>query len=177
MVTRARATVGALLLLVFAGFATIPVAAQTPVLITQTPIVVNGAGNTIGITMPVTNNGTVQASSMKVISIQMSTAQLLAPSSLPISVGNILPNGTLQIDASFNGRGLTVGARYLLTVRGTYVIGNSTSAFSLNRFVTIPSPAQLLIGINKTDGLLLRVQAASGDSIAYFGAKDSNGLA
>lgn len=110
MVRRLQIVVAIFSLLPLVSLAAVATAAQTPLLITQTPTVISGAGDTIGIVLPVTNSGAVQASGVKITSIQMSAAQLLTPSNLPISLGNIPTKETFQIEASFNGSHLTVGA-------------------------------------------------------------------
>lgn len=164
-------------LVVLMALAETRVSAQAPFFTTSTPGVVSGAGGTLGVTLPVSNSGTVRASSVKITSIQLSTAPLIAPTTFPFSPGDIPAGSTFLILASFNGNLLTVGAHYLFSVRGTYSFGNSIFGFTVNRFVTIPGPPRFLLGINKTDQLLLEAQAATGETVDYFGPKDTNGLA
>ena len=178
MAARVRTSLTVLSLMALILLRAVPAGAQTPILTTQSPFVVNGVGNVLSISFDIINTGTVQISNFKVTAIQFSTARLIAPSSFAgLEISTVPPGGGTLIETTFDSSGLVVGKSYLLTIRGTYSLGNSTSGFALNRFIAIPTPAKVSVGINKTDSLLLQVNAGSGNAINYFGNKDVNGLA
>jgi hypothetical protein len=151
--------------------------AQAPFFTSGAPDVVPGAGATLGVALPVSNSGTATAASVEITSIRLANAPPATPSVFPASIGDVKAGNTFLIIASFNGSPLAAGAHYLLTVRGTYLSGNTKLGFTVNRFLTIPGPPHFFLGINKTDQLLLEAQAATGETVDYFGPKDTNGLA
>jgi len=158
--------------------------AVSAALTTQAPNVVSGAGDILGITLPVVNSGTQAVSGVTITAIRLQLelgdddyAKLIVPTTFPINVGNIPAGGQFLAEAIFKGAHLRVGSEHLLTIRGAYVLGGNTFRFSVQQEVTIPGPPNFLVGTNKTDNLLLEAQAANGDVIDYFGPKDVNGLA
>jgi hypothetical protein len=115
------------------------VSAQTgPVFSSQAPI--SGiVGNTFTVFLPVSNTGTTDATNVQVTSValgHMSPTNL----SLPQSIGTLAVRDHDTLDFQFDATLLTVGAHYLLTVRGTYQLGAQILGFAVNRFV-MPSPA------------------------------------
>jgi hypothetical protein len=144
---------------------------------TQNPTVISGAGKTLGINLPVENNGTAAVANLNVTAVELSKATLLAPTVLPVLFGNIAGGASFTVRATFNVRNLTVGTKYLLTVRGTYSASNQTFGFAVNRYITIPPPPTIVIGVNTTDQLLEQARSPNGDVVDYFGQKDSNGFA
>jgi hypothetical protein len=124
----------------------ISVAAQTPFFAAGTPSAASGTGNALSVTLPISNAGTATASSVMITSMQFSTATLISPSTLPVSIGNMPSAASFQVNASFNATGLAPGTKYLLTIRGTYVVGDSTLGFTVNRYVIVPALQGVISG-------------------------------
>jgi hypothetical protein len=156
---------------------------QSNVFTIQAPSVVSGAGNIIGITLPVVNGSQQALSSVMVSSVRLQLesddddyANLIVPT-LPINVANVPAGGQFLFAATFNGEGLRVGTSHLLTIHGTYMMGGSTIRFAVQQAIAIPGRTSFFLGVNKTDQLLLEGRAANGYIFDYFGPKDANGFA
>jgi hypothetical protein len=78
--------------------------------------------------------------------MQFSTASLISPSTLPVSVGDISAASSFQVNVSFNATGLAAGSKYLLSIHGTYVLNGNTLGFSVNRYVSVPVPQGVISG-------------------------------
>lgn len=106
-------------------------------------------GSTLMIAIPITNQGSVNATNVQVTAATLRTAPLTAPSSFPIALGSIAPNQSAVFQANVDARLLAQNVPYLFTVRGTYQVGSVTAGFAVNRFITIP-PASPGLGNVKT---------------------------
>jgi hypothetical protein len=110
---------------------------DAPAFSTQTPVIENSA-NTISFSMPVLNVGTGPATNLLLRTVKVDAATRIEPT-LPLFLGKLSPHHFTLINAMFSSVGLTVGAKYLLTVQGNYEFDNVTYGFSLNRYLTIPA--------------------------------------
>jgi hypothetical protein len=125
------------LLLILALLST-PALSQLPVFTTQTPISGN-SGNSFFVFLPIANIGGGTATNMKLTSVALthlgiSAAEATQPGSLPSVVGGFLaPTGVIKLDLEFDNFHLSAGTTYLVTVRGTYQVGNNNYGFALNR--------------------------------------------
>ena len=95
-------------------------------------------GTTLMIALPITNNGTVDATNVKVTSATLRSATLESPS-FPVTLGTIDAGESAIFQADFNASLLAANTSYLLTVNGTYMVGAATAGFSINRFIVRPS--------------------------------------
>jgi PEP-CTERM motif len=95
-------------------------------------------GATLMVSLPLTNDGTVNAINVQVTGATLQTAPLTAPASFPVALGTIPPAGSAVFEASFNASALAQNTQYLLTVRGTYEVGGLTGGFAVNRFIQLP---------------------------------------
>lgn len=144
---------------------------------TNAPVVTRGIDNTLGVELPIVNGGAADVQNVAITAIQLSAGNLLAPTSLPVPVGDVAQSAHFTVQAVFDASSLSVGANYVLTVHGTYTKGSGASAFSVNRPVTVPAPPKILIGVNTTDQLLAEARTSAGGVMNLFGPKDSHGQA
>lgn len=116
-------------------------------LILGNPTVIHVAG-AISLNIPVLNVGEVGLVRLLCTNITLGTAQRSSPVGFPIVVNQLAASGNVRFAARFSDAGLVVGNRYLLTVRGSYLINGVTYGLALNRYVQIPAvtvPAQPLL--------------------------------
>lgn len=110
-----------------------------PQIVSSAPSVSND-GTDVMISLPLTNLGTQSAERIYVTGITLGSAVRKSPQSFPLFIGNIAFEGAGHIGARFDARGVTTGARVLLTVRGTY--GRSVAqGFTISRYVIVPPAA------------------------------------
>lgn len=128
-----------LLSLMALGFAlSTPVLAQSPAFSTQVPE--SGViGSSFVVLLPVTNTGTGAATLVQVTTVTVGGVAATSPS-LPLLLGSIGPGDSNQLVLQFDSSRLTVGGRYLLTIRGNYQSGGSTLGFSVNRILSVAVP-------------------------------------
>ncbi len=126
-------------LLVILALLSKPALSQLPVFTTQTPISGN-SGNSFFVFLPVSNIGGGTATNMKLTSVALthvgiSAAEATQPANLPSLVGSglLAPTGVIKLNLEFDNSHLSAGTTYLVTVRGTYQVGNNTYGFALNR--------------------------------------------
>ncbi len=107
----------------------------TPMFSTQTPV--SGiVGPTFHVFFPLVNSGTATATNVQVTGVTLGALSATAPT-LPSQIGTLNPADRNVLNLAFRAGGLTVGSRYLLTVRGTYQAGGSSAlGFALSRIVT-----------------------------------------
>lgn len=86
------------------------------------------------------NVGERPFNSVQVTAITLGRAVRISPAGFPIVIPVIGPSGTGSVSARFSSAGLTVGAKYLLTVSATYTFNGATYGLTLNRYVQIPAP-------------------------------------
>ncbi len=96
-------------------------------------------GSTLMVALPITNNGTVDATNVKVTGTTLRSATLANPS-FPVALGTIDAGQSAVFQADFNAGSLAANTSYLLTVNGTYMVGSVTAGFTINRFI-VPPPA------------------------------------
>lgn len=96
-------------------------------------------GPTLMSALPITNNGTVTATNVKVTSATLHG--LGAQGSFPVILGTMAPGQSAVFQGNFDTTTLSQHTPYLLTIRGTYQVGASTGGFTLNRFITLPVPS------------------------------------
>ena len=126
-------------LLVILALLSKPALSQLPVFTTQTPILGN-SGDNFFVFLPIANIGGGTATNMKLTSVALthvgiSAAEATQPASLPSLVGSglLAPTGVIKLNLEFDNSHLSAGTTYLVTVRGTYQVGNNTYGFALNR--------------------------------------------
>jgi hypothetical protein len=111
-----------------------------PVFSTQTAI--SGVtGSQFVVFLPIFNTGSVDADNVQVtfVTLGHTTPTNLA---LPVSENTWAAGDHAVLDLRFDSTAVSMGANYLLTVRGTYQVGTQTLGFALNRFVTITVPSE-----------------------------------
>lgn len=98
-------------------------------------------GATLQIAIPIVNEGTAEASNVQVRSISLGSATRIQPATFPVTLGDIEDGKRIVLPASFSGGSLVATGRYLLTVRGSYVLGGRTLGFAVNRYISPPKPS------------------------------------
>ncbi len=106
---------------------------------TTNPPGIGTSGSSLMVAVPITNSGSVVASDVKVTSASLRSASLVAPTTFPVSLGGMGPGTSNVFQADFNAGALLPGTSYLLTVRGTYLVGGVLAGFTVNRFITPPA--------------------------------------
>jgi len=116
-------------------------AASSPVQIVTTgmPGVGTDTPNVLLVALPIQNIGTATAEDIKVTSVNLVSAPLLAPSAFPVFLGNLATNAILPVNAQFDRSALAPGNHYRMTVSGTYQAGGVVYGFSVSRNITLPS--------------------------------------
>jgi hypothetical protein len=112
-------------------------AVQAPSFSTRTPEVLNSA-NLLSFSLPVLNTGAGVANSIVITGISLGSVAAQNPA-LPLPIGDLAAENVTAVNASFSSNGFTVGSNYLAVVRGTYVSGNATFGFTLNRYINVPA--------------------------------------
>lgn len=106
-----------------------------------TPGIENAEGK-ISIVPHIMNVGDASISNVQCTDITLSSAvRISPPAGIPVVIGLIEAPGVGNVVARFSNAGLTVGAKYLLTVRVTYTISNVVYGLTLNRYIQIPPAA------------------------------------
>jgi hypothetical protein len=104
--------------------------------------------NRVAFSLSLLNIGDGAAENLKVTGVTLGSALRLFPIAFPVFMGNLGASNSIPINASFASSGLSVGGKYLITVRGTYESGGATFGFTVNRPIVIPAsvplPLQLL---------------------------------
>jgi hypothetical protein len=90
------------------------------------------------LSIPVLNTGTATANNVMVTAVTLGSSIPLNPA-MPVVLGDLGADNAVAVNASFSTSNLTVGSRYLVTIRGTYALGNATYGFTLNRFIVVPA--------------------------------------
>ncbi|MBZ5728263.1 MAG: hypothetical protein LAP87_25160 [Acidobacteriia bacterium] len=131
------------------------VVTHAPSFSTRTPDILNSS-NKLSLSIPVLNIGTAAANNMVVTGITLGSSVPLNPA-MPVVLGDLGADNAAAVNASFSAANLTVGNKYLVTVRGTYAFGNATYGFAVNRFIVVPAPvappipflaAHVLVSVN-----------------------------
>ena len=106
------------------------------------PAIENSTGQ-IRLTVPLMNVGDTALAGLEVLSLTLGAAPRLSPPAgqAPIVLGLLGGGAVAHLAARFAGAGLTVGARYLLTLTARYTVGNVVYGMTLNRTVQVPAPA------------------------------------
>lgn len=154
-------------------------AAQSARFTTGAPTQTKTIDNTLTVLLPLVNSGTGAATNVRATQITLASASRLTPfqTALPVALGQagtINANQTATLNLRFDASAQVTGARYLLTVRGTYVSEGATYGFAVNRYLTSPAvtqpapcavPAQLRTDLNA---------AAQGSTISLAGINPLN---
>lgn len=111
-----------------------PVAAKV---VLGAPTVIHTAGS-VSLNIQVMNVGDGGLVKLLCTNITLGSAQRSSPVGFPIVADQLAGSGTVRVSARFADAGLVVGTRYLLTVRGSYVVDNVVYGLTLNRYVEIP---------------------------------------
>ena len=111
-----------------------PVAAKV---ILGVPTVIHTTG-AISLNIQVMNVGDGGLAKLLCTNITLGSAQRSSPVGFPIIADQLAGSGTVRFSARFADAGLVVGTRYLLTMRGSYVVDNVVYGLTLNRYVEIP---------------------------------------
>ena len=101
----------------------------------------NEEDGTLFIALPIVNEGITTAANVQVQSIALTSATRITPSAFPVALGDIGASRRAVLDASFTSNALVPNQQYLLTVEGTYVLGNRTVRFVVDRDLSLPPPA------------------------------------
>lgn len=103
------------------------------------PGIENVAGQ-VYLSLQIMNVGETQLNNVQITDITLGNAERNSPAGgFPVIVDLIGAGGVGHVTARFVSTGLTVGAKYLLTVRGSYTVGRIAYGLTLNRFVKIPA--------------------------------------
>ena len=111
-----------------------PVAAN---LVLGDPSVSHVAGS-LSLNIPVLNVGELGVGSLLCTNITLGTAFRSSPVGFPIVIGQLAASNSVRVAARFADSGLVVGNRYLLTVRGSYVVNGVVYGLAINRYVQVP---------------------------------------
>ena len=117
-------------------------------------------GGTVALAVPVENRGGRGAGNVTVTALTLGTGARTDPTSLPVALGEIAPNGRGVVQASFTS--LAVPNSYLLTVRGSYLDHGHTKKFK--KTVTVPLKANVDGVISTVSGVLTK-QHTSGSPL------------
>ena len=114
--------------------------------------------------LPIINIGKSIVQDVKVWTVTLPDAELLAPGSLPFPLGKIPPGGDTVLDASFVGQ-FGPGTGQALTVKGTYAVEAATHCFTLHSDFVLPPAAPGEAGltlktleVNKVEGAPFKPQ-------------------
>jgi len=108
----------------------------TPQIVSGNPSLTN-TGEDLTVSVPVTNLGQTTANRVYITDITLGTVPRITPKNFPVYIGNLAFESLGNVGARFDARGLAVGSRQLLTIRGTYD-RSPVIAFAISRYITIP---------------------------------------
>lgn len=90
--------------------------------------------------LPIINIGKSAVQDVKVWTVTLADAELVAPAPLPFPLGGIPPQRDTVLDASFAGQ-FAPATHQALTVKGTYAVGAATHCFALHSDFELPPAA------------------------------------
>lgn len=101
-------------------------------------------GNTLQAALPIVNPGNVTAMNVRVQDITLNGATRTAPTTLPVSLGDIGEDGSATVFATFTGASLAPGTSPAMKVSGTYAENGHDFPFAVEKPLPIPqtSPGQ-----------------------------------
>lgn len=102
------------------------------------PAVIHVAGS-VSLNIPVLNVGELGLVNLLCTNITLGSAQRTSPVGFPIVVDQLAASNSVRVAARFSDADLVVGKRYLLTVRGSYVVNGVVYGLALNRYVQLPT--------------------------------------
>lgn len=108
-----------------------------PQIISATPSMTN-TGSDLTISVPVTNLGQITATRVYITEISLGAVPRITPTNFPVSIGNLAFESLGNVNAKFDARGLVVGSRQLLTIRGSYD-RDPAIAFTISRYINVPA--------------------------------------
>lgn len=92
------------------------------------------------IAIAIMNVGSTSLSNLKCTEIKFGSARIINPApGIPLNLGALGAHGVTSIAARFSNQGLVVGAKYLLSVRGSYQVDGTTFGLLLNQYVSFPA--------------------------------------
>lgn len=126
-----------LVCLLLAGVSAKSSLGQTVTLQSGTPAVSGGNGS-FTVFLPILNAGTGTARTVAVTSATLGGVPVSG--SLPLQLPDIPAATASFVNLTFSSGTLGAGIKYLLTIRGTYMLGGTKSGFAINRFVLLGAP-------------------------------------
>ncbi|HVS82165.1 MAG TPA: hypothetical protein VHE60_10565 [Pyrinomonadaceae bacterium] len=117
--------------------------------------------NTLLIAFPIVNNGTATAYNVEITAISLQSAKLIRPTAFPVALGNLMLRVRTVGEAAFLGPRLLRNQRYLLEVKGKYVVEGKTLTFSVHRYISLPPSAPGSARISTTEARPNSVSGAS----------------
>lgn len=96
------------------------------------------SGGVLTVMLPIINAGEVRLSELACTNVTLGAASRISPPGFPLVIGSISPGGTASLIAKFSSVDLLPGARRLLTLRASYLIGQTRYGLTLNQYITMP---------------------------------------
>jgi hypothetical protein len=94
---------------------------------------------TLSMAIPIENSGNRPAGDVKVSSISLGDAKLVAPAALPVPMGEIISNRRSVLQTRFSS---LVSGSYTLTVTGVYADNRASQPFTLTAGVVVTRPGK-----------------------------------
>lgn len=117
----------------------------------------------IVLTPEIVNVSGVPMRNLQCTDIALGSARRLSPPhGYPVVLGTLNRGSVGQVGARFAAAGLIIGAQYLLTLRGSYVLDGVAQTLALTRYVQIPPPSR------RPPAALLRARVASSTSTDFW---------
>jgi hypothetical protein len=97
--------------------------------------------------VPLVNVGEGALPDVEVWAAALGPASRTSPAAFPIVLGTLAAGAEASVALRFSSSGLTVGARYLLTLTAHCTAGNLVYSMNLHRYVRIPPPSPVTAGL------------------------------
>ena len=94
----------------------------------------------LSVRVSLVNSGSRGVSNVQVTSAKLGSSTPSSPT-LPLAIGNLASGTRTELLFDFDPSALAPGLRYLLTLRGSYILDGATYGFSANSFATVPEGA------------------------------------
>jgi hypothetical protein len=107
----------------------------------------------VALAIPLRNTSEQVAGTVRIIDMQVPSGQRLDPATLPVMVGDMIPDQTYKVDGRFSLE--RIGMQYPIILRGTYVLGDNTCKFQVQAFF-VPRPPNNA-PVTATKGTVLKV--------------------
>ncbi|MFB9241057.1 hypothetical protein IV454_29775 [Massilia antarctica] len=102
------------------------------------------------------NVGEAPLANLHIGAMTFGSAQRSSPPGFPIVIDLIGASSTGHVTARFSSAALSVGAKYLFTLSGTYTVDGVAYGLSLNRFIRLPAATAATLA-----GFKARVESSS----------------